>query len=330
MPTSDQTLSAPTGADLDFRPATLEDARLYADLATLHRPDEPDDPEVVRHEWANPTPGMERERFLLELAGRPVGYAVHSEHVAEDDPDRNGWLEAWLVPGASTPERLLAAIGFIEERARAAGVRAFTAEFWEDREDEAAAWAAAGFHRDRLSKAWELDLVENRDRLLLLAERSVSLMREIGIRCHALADDPDPELWRRCYEAQLEMAADIPRTEAFIPPTFERWNSWFTGPGDSPRWFFVARDGQKVVGSSNLHFPPTRGNVWTGLTGVLRAYRGKGIATGVKLAILKEAILQNVPRVRTDNDETNAPMLHINEQLGYQRIPGVLSYRKTT
>jgi hypothetical protein len=29
-----------------------------------------------------------------------------------------------------------------------------------------------------------------------------------------------------------------------------------------------------------------------------------------------------------DNDEANTPMLPINEELGYQRIPGILSFRK--
>jgi hypothetical protein len=32
--------------------------------------------------------------------------------------------------------------------------------------------------------------------------------------------------------------------------------------------------------------------------------------------------------VRTDNDSENKPMLHINERLGYEQMPGYLSFEK--
>jgi hypothetical protein len=43
---------------------------------------------------------------------------------------------------------------------------------------------------------------------------------------------------------------------------------------------------------------------------------------------LAQAIELGVALVRTDNDERNAPMLHINEELGYTPIPGWADYEK--
>jgi RimJ/RimL family protein N-acetyltransferase len=328
VPTSNAPASIDTRADVSFRPATVADARAYADLWTAHRPDEPEDPERAAHGWAHPIPDINFERYLVEVGGRPSGYAYHDEHPADKDPERNGYLEAWLVPNAYTPERQRAVMEFIEERSLAAGVRVFNFDAWEDEADVAALVLDRGYARDRLSKAWELDLDEHRDRLLLLAGRAEALMREQGIDCHPLADDPDPAIWRLTYEAQAEAAEDAPRTEPYVRPTFEQFRTWYSGPDTDPRWFFVAKDGGRVVGISALHFPPVRGNVWTSFTGVVRSHRGRGVARGVKMAVLKQAVLQNVSRVRTDNDETNAAMLHINEDLGYQRIPGVVSYRR--
>ena len=48
----------------------------------------------------------------------------------------------------------------------------------------------------------------------------------------------------------------------------------------------------------------------------------------MKMETLGQAIELGVTSVRTDNDEANAPMLHINEKLGYHRIPGFVSYLK--
>jgi GNAT superfamily N-acetyltransferase len=79
---------------------------------------------------------------------------------------------------------------------------------------------------------------------------------------------------------------------------------------------------------SYLSYPPVRGVVWTAFTGTHRAYRGRGIARAVKLQTLAQAAELGVPEVRTDNDSENAPMLHINETLGYTTMPGYVSFVK--
>jgi RimJ/RimL family protein N-acetyltransferase len=79
---------------------------------------------------------------------------------------------------------------------------------------------------------------------------------------------------------------------------------------------------------SYLKFPPVRGTVWTGFTCTDADHRGRGVARAVKLQSLAQAVELGVPVVRTDNDAENAPMLHINESLGYVRKPGWVEHHK--
>lgn len=58
------------------------------------------------------------------------------------------------------------------------------------------------------------------------------------------------------------------------------------------------------------------------LTGVLREWRGHGIAMALKQILMHEAYMQGVRRIRTVNHMDNAPMLAINHRLGYQRDTG--------
>ena len=61
-------------------------------------------------------------------------------------------------------------------------------------------------------------------------------------------------------------------------------------------------------------------------TGSLRAYRGRGFARLAKLASMRRLAEVGVELVLTENDETNAPMLAINQRLGYRPIESRYSY----
>ena len=71
---------------------------------------------------------------------------------------------------------------------------------------------------------------------------------------------------------------------------------------------------------------PTRGNVWTDWTGTARRIRGRGVARALKLETVMQAIALGTERVRTENDGANAPILHLNAELGYVRIPGWIQF----
>ena len=52
------------------------------------------------------------------------------------------------------------------------------------------------------------------------------------------------------------------------------------------------------------------------------------LGRAVKLQSLAQAIALGVPYVYTDNDSENAPMVHINERLGYGPRPGLVGLLK--
>ena len=88
---------------------------------------------------------------------------------------------------------------------------------------------------------------------------------------------------------------------------------------------WIAREGDDIVGISVLAYPPMRGNVWPDWTGTARKVRGRGVARALKLETVMQAIALGVKSVRTENDGENAPILHLNEQMGYRASPAGFS-----
>jgi len=84
--------------------------------------------------------------------------------------------------------------------------------------------------------------------------------------------------------------------------------------------------GERPVGMSYLDHRAAL--VTTGYTGVLREARGRGVARLLKLETLVQAADNGVEAVETDNDSENAPILHLNEELGYREITGQVQLHK--
>jgi len=185
-----------------------------------------------------------------------------------------------------------------------------------------------GYAEERRSRAWELDLTAHRDRLLRMLEASQARMRDQGIRVLTASQDTDPERFRKIHEMSEEAAQDVPTTIPHVPEPFEQFMKWFKAPGVREDRMFIARLGDDVVGISLLSYPRVRGNVWTDWTGTARSVRGRGVARALKLETVAQAIELGVPRVRTENDGENAPILHLNAEMGYVRIPGWVQLMK--
>ncbi len=58
-----------------------------------------------------------------------------------------------------------------------------------------------------------------------------------------------------------------------------------------------------------------------------RAARGRGIARALKVAQIAWAKENGVERLTTTNEQRNAPMIRVNESLGYREVPGRVGLR---
>jgi mycothiol synthase len=92
--------------------------------------------------------------------------------------------------------------------------------------------------------------------------------------------------------------------------------------------FLAVHEGKLVGVSRLLRDVATPQRLHVGFTGVDPGYRGQGIAVALKLRTVEYARRHGFEEIRTQNDATNAAMLHINEVLGFKREPAWLSYAK--
>lgn len=90
---------------------------------------------------------------------------------------------------------------------------------------------------------------------------------------------------------------------------------------------YIAVYGEKFIGYSNL----TRGDGYfmTDMTGVLPAYRGKGVATLLKLYGIRYAQAHGNCELRATNDSVNTAMLALNEKLGFKRVGAEIRFIKS-
>ncbi|HKY52139.1 MAG TPA: GNAT family N-acetyltransferase [Candidatus Limnocylindria bacterium] len=314
---------------LSFRLATLDDAAFASDVATAMRPDEPEDPASWRHWWATDDPTWTNERFIVLRGEAPIGFARHNHAPWDQMKKRYGRLGFELLPAERTDAQLATVFDVIEERAHGSGTRIFAAYAREDDQWLMNWFARRGYREERRSRAWELDLVGRRRAIEQMAAESRKRMRAEGIVIRTIDQDDDPEKLHKIHEMSEEAASDVPTTIPHVRQSFEVFARWFDAPTVRLDRMWIARDGDDIVGISVLSYPPTRGNVWTDWTGTARKVRGRGVARALKLETVMQAIALGVPRVRTENDGQNAPILHLNEQMGYMRIPGWVQYLRT-
>lgn len=128
------------------------------------------------------------------------------------------------------------------------------------------------------------------------------------------------EDWDRLYELYAELIQQTP--DGASAPDREWFFKLFAGHAHA----FVARSGEEWLGLSLLE--PFAGDAYNAFTGVRPEQRGRGVAQNLKLAVTEHARRLGFARIVTNNLSTNAPMLAVNDRLGYVRQPGIWWLRR--
>jgi GNAT superfamily N-acetyltransferase len=320
---------ATTDSMLDLRPGTVDDAGLVADLDAARSPDDPRDPVLLRFWWANRPAGEQMMRQLAERDGKAIAF-VQAFHLPWDDGSKRfGRLSPMIDPRASTQAVLEQLITGGESWLREEGASVVVVRRREDLLDEISLLERLGYREVRREKSWELDLVSGAERLLAEAKRTRLAMEEQGVRLLTLDQDADPDVLAKLYEMETAAEHDIPTTVPWRTTPYVEWfRGWFENPSTRRDRFWIAREGSDVMGLSVIGYPPVRGVPWTAFTATSRKVRGRGVARALKYESVAQAIELGVERIRTANDGENAPILHINHQMGYVPVHWFIELHK--
>lgn len=138
-----------------------------------------------------------------------------------------------------------------------------------------------------------------------------------------------PELIRGIYSVACEAEPDVPGAQDDVMKSFEDWLAQdMQGSGDRADATFAAIAGNEVVGYAKFSLTAAQPETaHHDMTGVKRAWRGRGIAGALKRAQISWAKDQGYKRLATQNEVRNEPIRRLNHRLGYREAPGRILLR---
>ncbi|OII65266.1 GNAT family N-acetyltransferase [Streptomyces sp. CC53] len=289
------------------RDARPEDLPRIVDVRRAVLPFLVETPESLHAQVRN-APAARRHRLLVaERDGQVVG-ASHAG-IAHDSPEPG---RAFASPMVHPAHRGHGVGGLLlrvaEEHLAAEGatvLHAWVLDLPEHREFA----ERRGYRRGRSARFQRLDLAG-----ATLPGPPETLPPGVALCTAAdFADDPRP-----MFEADAEVTADEPSD---VPEEFGDYEEWLRHTWHHPlldhELSSVATVDGRVAAFTAAHVD-RRGRYLSGMTGTLRAYRGRGLAGLVKADSLRRARAAGCTEAFTSNDDGNGPMLAVNSRLGYE------------
>ncbi|MEF2277725.1 GNAT family N-acetyltransferase [Deinococcus sp. YIM 134068] len=318
-------LALPPGVTL--RPATPADTARVAAFLSIAHPESPVAAEDLERLEATRQPDEPHARTLALSGGEIVGLAETGVPRSDGHP---GWLDVSVrtLPDLASGSLAEALFAHAEAAALAHGARVLVTrvreDWWEKPFYEARGYA----EHDRMWMS-TLDL-----RTLDFARFAhyEARARAAGLSIRPLSElgEFDEAQQHRLYTLIAALLRDVPSTTQVSVWPFETWQRRVAERLNPVGLFVaVAPDGE-WVGVSELYLPiPTRpGTLHNGLTGVLPAWRGHGVASALKLAAARAALERGFTHSRTGNHSGNRPMLAVNTRLGFVREAAMVTLMK--
>lgn len=152
-----------------------------------------------------------------------------------------------------------------------------------------------------------------------------------GIVINDLASEmnKDPDAGKKLFDLEQSAGGDVPNLVEFSPMDYHDYEIIIL---QSPilvwEGSFVAKEGDRFVGSSSLDLAERDNLLGQGFTAVRPGYRGRGIAQAVKIKVAEYCKKRGVKYLRTHNDSDNLPMLAVNWKLGFAKQNEWIAFEK--
>lgn len=319
-----------------IREITFDDAVQATELLNLDYP-EPITVEQMRERLRISDAGPSVRRLVMEertgdvaaasaadprQGGRLIGYA-HAVREEWQDPGVY-WIHVVVARDARRQGHGQTLYAAIEEWAKAQGATAIKSAAYESVAAGLPFARRCGFAVDRRIFESTLDVTTFDEQPSLAALHAA---QDAGLTFHSLADLGDTEEARhRLWQVECETARDIPGASEAANRPFDAFVQQVCGAsGYLPDCQIVAVDpahSDLFVGFAEIEATERPTEMYNSVTGVLPAYRSRGLARVIKLLAIRAARERGVTTLRTNNDSENAPMLAVNRALGYQPEPG--------
>lgn len=266
--------------------------------------------------------------WVAEWGGEVVGQAVVYQSPSMFHPDRYN-AEVMVIPRAQGYGIGTALANVLEAHLQARGAKEIEAGAYED---------------DPMSLRFLIDrdfteIMRFFDNVLTLedfdfAPWQAQMQMPEGLRALSLAQFAGEVGQDKAVQAFhggfREARLDVPRTGEATELPFETFMKRVTDPDHYPEGVWLAvNDAGEVLALTELWknaAEPERLGI--GLTGTRRAWRRKGLGLALKLRAMQVAKAAGYKELWTGNAGTNAPMLALNERLGFKPRPAYISFRR--
>jgi GNAT superfamily N-acetyltransferase len=146
---------------------------------------------------------------------------------------------------------------------------------------------------------------------------------EIGLWDGRYPEDQLEAIAELHHSTNLAPRGDLDEEDVIMTPQRLREGDDANEQQGYSRWSIYAREiaTGKLAGFTELYWHPDQPTLaWQGWTAVWPQYRNKGLGRWIKAAMIEKLLAERpqVTRVRTENADSNGPMLQINYDLGFR------------
>ena len=313
--------------DFKLRPFSDRDYAGFVEMKNIIYPDHPWSVETFRHRDKTREKKIKYRCWVWEKNKNIVVSAVHTQYTESYHPHRFV-IDICVHPDLQGQGYGAACYSHLMEKLEPFDPIKLMSEVHEPHERGIRFMEDRGFVQTHKERESSLDLRhyvpgQHQSELDRVLQKNFQITNLTEFR--KVDDNADYKVW----ELERDVCPDIPWTDPFTMPEYTTYKKHtLLHPKFNPdSWFFVL-DGTRIAGMNNLWKSEIKNGINTGLTGVRREYRRKGIASALKHTSLRWSKNQGYEWIRTDNGSTNTGMLSINLRAGFKFMPAWLVFEK--